>query len=59
MNSFGSSIYIHVIKDARKKLELTAEVGIFVGYIETPHNYHVHLLDSQMTVVRRDINSMR
>ena len=44
-----------MIKDARKKLELIAEVGIFVGYTETPHNYCVHFPDSQMTVVRRDI----
>ena len=29
---FGSSIYIHVIEDARKKMEPIAEVGIFVGY---------------------------
>ena len=29
---FGSSFYIHVTKDTRKKLELTAEVGIFVEY---------------------------
>ena len=28
---FGSFVYIHVTKDAKKKLELTAEVGIFVG----------------------------
>ena len=40
---FGSSVYIHVTKDAKKKLELSAEVGIFVGYIETPHNYRVYL----------------
>ena len=39
---FGSPVYIHVTKDARKKLELTAEVGIFVGYTETPHNYRVY-----------------
>ena len=43
---FCSSVYIHVKKDARKKLELTAEVRIFVRYIETPHNYHVHLPNS-------------
>ena len=48
---FGSSIYIHVKKDARKKLELTAEVGIFVGYTETPHNYDVYFPNSRMTVV--------
>ena len=29
---FGSSIYVHVTKNTRKKLELTTEVGIFVGY---------------------------
>ena len=52
---FGSSIYIHVTKDAKKKLEPTAEVGIFVGYIETPHNYRVYFPNSRMTVVRWDI----
>ena len=55
LNIFSSPIYIHVEKDARKKLELTAEVGIFVGYIETPHNYHVYFPDSWIIVVRRDI----
>ena len=29
---FGSSVYIHVKKDTRKKLEPAVEVGIFVGY---------------------------
>ena len=52
---FGSSVYIHVTKDARKKLELTAEVGIFFGYTETPHNYRVYFPNSQMTVVQWDI----
>jgi len=53
---FGANVYMHVMKDAKKKLELTAEVGIFVGYTDTPHNYHVYLTDSRKTVVRRDIN---
>ena len=52
---FGSSDYAHVTKNARKKLEPIAEVGIFVGYIETPHNYRVYFPNSQMTVVRQDI----
>jgi hypothetical protein len=54
-NIFGSSVYVHVTKDARKKLEPTAEVGIFVGYIETPHNYRVYFPNSKMIVMRRDI----
>eukprot|EP00253_Pinus_taeda_P030149 PITA_30149 len=46
LRTFGANIYIHVTKDARKKLEPTAKVGIFVGYTDTPHNYHVYLRDS-------------
>ena len=52
---FVSSVYVHVTKDTRKKLEPTAEVGIFVGYTETPHNYRVYFPIIIMTVVRRDI----
>ena len=48
---FGSSVYIHVTKDARKKLEPPGEVGIFVGYTETPHNYRVYFPNRRMTVV--------
>ena len=55
MRIFGSPVYIHVTKDARKKLEPTAEVGIFVGYTDTPHNYLVNFPDNRKTVVRRDI----
>ena len=36
---FSSLVYFHVTKDARKKLELVAELGILVGYTDTPHNY--------------------
>ena len=52
---FGSSVYIHVKKDAGKKLELTAEVGIFLGYTETPNNYRVYFPNIRMIVMRRDI----
>jgi hypothetical protein len=48
---FISSIYVHVTKDARKKLEPTAKVGIFVGYTETPNNYRVYFPNSKMTVM--------
>jgi hypothetical protein len=46
---------VHVTKNARKKLEPTVEVGIFVGYTETPHNYHVYFPNNNMTVMRQDI----
>ena len=52
---FGSLVYCHVTKDAQKKLEPTTELGIFVGYTDTPHNYWVYLHTSRRTVVRRDL----
>jgi hypothetical protein len=52
---FGSSVYVHVTKDSRKKLEPTVEAGIFARYTETPHNYHVYFPNSKMTVMRQDI----
>ena len=49
---FGSSIYYHVTKDSRKKLEPTTKIGIFVGYMDTPHNYRVYFPNNRMNVVR-------
>ena len=48
---FGSPVYMHVTKDARRKLDPTAEVGIFVGHIDIPHNYRVYFSDSRKTVM--------
>ena len=52
---FGANVYMHVMRDARKKLEPTAEVVIFVGYTDIPHNYRVYFRDSGNTVVQWDI----
>jgi len=52
---FGSSVYFHVTKYVWKKLDPTTELGIFVGYTDTPHNYQVYMPTNQMTMVRRDI----
>ena len=52
---FGSSIYFHVAKDARKKLEPIAKLGIFLGYTNTLHNYRVYLPSHMMIVVHRDL----
>ena len=51
----GSSIYFHVSKGARKKLEPTTKLGIFVGYTDTPHNYRVYFPSLRMKVVKRDV----
>ena len=52
---FGSSVYVHVTKDSRKKLEPIAEIVIFVGYTNTPKNYWVYFPNSRITIVRWDI----
>ena len=48
---FGSSVYVHVTKEARKKLEPKAEVGIFVGYTKTPHNYPIYFPNNIMILM--------
>jgi len=45
---FGASVYYHVSKESRKKLEPPIELGVFVGYTETPHNYHVYFPSLRM-----------
>jgi len=52
---FGSLVYLHVTKDAWKKLEPIAELGIFLGYTNIPHNYWVYFPTSRRTMVRRDL----
>ena len=57
---FGSSIFFHVTKDAWKKLEPTTELGIFVGYTDTPHNYWVFSLESaHMKLMIEGLKSFR
>lgn len=34
---------------------MTTKLGVFVGYIETPHNYVVYFPFLRMTVVQRDV----
>ena len=52
---FGSSIYCYVTKDARKKLDPIAELGILVGYTGTPKSYQVYLPTNQRIVVHKDL----
>ena len=51
----GSSVYFHVTKYSRKKLEPKIELGIFLGYIDTPHNYRVYIPALRITMVRRNV----
>lgn len=53
---FGASIYHHVSKDSRKKLEPAIELGFFLGYTKSPKNYRVYLPSLRMTIKRRYVN---
>ena len=46
---------MHVTKDAKKNLEPTIQIGIFLGYTDTPHNYRVYFPNNRMIVVKWDI----
>ena len=52
---FGALVFCHVSKDSRKKLSPKIELGIFIGYMETPQNYWVYFPSLRMIVVRRDV----
>jgi len=48
----------------KEKVRATTNLGIFVGYFNTPHNYRVYLPSHRMTVVCKDVkfneeNAMR
>jgi len=47
--------YITYDKDARKKLNPTTKLRIFVGYTDTTYNYWVYFLTNMMIVVGRDV----
>jgi len=38
-----------------EEVESTIELGIFLGYTDTPHNYQVYFLTNKMTIVRMDV----
>jgi hypothetical protein len=40
---FGCSIYIHIPKDKRKKLEPSGKKGIFVGCSESSKAYRIYI----------------
>ena len=54
-NILGASIYYHISKESRKKLEMTTKLVVFVAYTETPHKYHVYLPSIKMIAVQRDV----
>jgi len=50
-NIFGSSIYCHVSKESRNKLEPTIELGLFVGYTKNSPQLPWYFPSIRMIVV--------
>jgi transposase InsO family protein len=51
---FGSTVYAHVPKELRKKLDPLSQKGIFVGYEANSKAYRI-LLDTGKMIVSRDV----
>jgi hypothetical protein len=52
---FGCSLYIHVPKEKRKKMELSGKKGVFVGYSENSKAYMIYVLVQRQIEVSRDV----
>ena len=52
---FGCVTYSYIPKELRKKMEPTAEKGIFVGYSEISKAYRIYIPALRRVVVRRDV----
>ena len=52
---FGSTAYVHVPKQTRSKLDLTAWKGIFLGYFESSKAYRVYKPQDDRVVESRDV----
>lgn len=55
LRTFGSPAYIHVLKDKRKKLDLTSIKGIFVGYSLSSKAYRIYIKEGRQIEVSRDV----
>ena len=52
---FGHSVYIHVPKEKRTKLEPSGKKGTFVGYSESSKAYIIYIPGSKQIKVSKDV----
>ena len=48
-------MYIHILKDKRKKLDPSGMRGIFVGYSNSSKAYRIYIKEGRRIEVSRDI----
>ena len=52
---FGCTVYVHVPKEKRTKMEPSRKKAIFVGYSKTSKAYHIYVPGQRQIEVIRDI----
>ena len=55
MRIFGTTMYVHVPKEKRAKLEPSGKKGIFVGYSDCSKAYRVYIPGQRYIEVSRDV----
>jgi hypothetical protein len=52
---FGCPVYIHILKDKRKKLGPSGKKGIFFGYSETSKAYRIYVPGQQKVEISKAV----
>ena len=52
---FGCTVYVHVPKEKRTKMDPSRKKGIFIGYGETSKAYHIYVPGQRQIEVSRDV----
>ena len=52
---FGCSLYIHVPRERRTKLEPSGKKGVFVGYGESANAYRIYIPGQRKIELSRDV----
>jgi hypothetical protein len=52
---FGCSVYSHIPKDKRNKLEPSGKKGIFMGYSDSSKAYRIYIPEQHKIEVSRDV----
>ncbi|KAK8954179.1 hypothetical protein KSP39_PZI002872 [Platanthera zijinensis] len=55
LRTFGCVAYKHIPKEGRKKLEMKAEKGIFIGYSQQSKAYRIYNPKTQKLSITRDV----
>ena len=55
LNIFGCSVYVHIMKDKRTKLDPSRRKGIFVGYCKVPKSFKIYVLKFHLIDIIRDV----